>query len=243
MNVGTINGCLQLSNTTMESSDIFLSDWQRIIFGELPYSFLLEALIRTTVIYMILVTSLRLMGKRMSAQMSRNELAGMAALAAAIGVPLQAPDRGILPAIVVAVTIVGISRLVAVLVSRYPKFEQITQGEMNVLVRDAVLDIDTMDKVRISKEKLFSVLRSENVRHLGEVKRLYIEAGGDFTLIRQEQPQPGLSVAPEWDESYCRQQKKSEDIIVCANCGHVTDKHTGSCKSCGCTLSVAAVAS
>lgn len=39
-------------------------------------------------------------------------------------------------------------------------------------------------------------------------KRLYMEANGRFTIIRQEKPLPGLFVIPKWDnELYNRFQK------------------------------------
>ena len=77
-------------------SDFKLFDALRMFLGDVPWDFLLEAVIRVTFIYIVLVGALRLMGKRMGQQLSRNELAAMVSLAAAGGVPLLAPDGQVL---------------------------------------------------------------------------------------------------------------------------------------------------
>jgi hypothetical protein len=97
----------------MQPEEIHLSDWSRILLGEVPASFFIEVVLRAAFLYLLLIISMRLMGKRMSAQLSRNERISIVSLAAAIGVPLQAPDRGLLPAFVIAVAVIGAGRLIA----------------------------------------------------------------------------------------------------------------------------------
>jgi len=165
------------------------------------------------------MVSMRLMGKRMSTQMSRLELAAMVSLAASIGVPMLAFDRGILPAYIIAFIIVGITRLIAVKSYKDEHFEQLTQGDIDLLVEDSVMNYDIMKRVRISRERLFAQLRSENLNHLGSVKRVYMEANGAFTIIENDESKPGLTVLPDWDNDFIKRKLKKTDITVCNNCG------------------------
>ena len=119
--------------------------------GEVPPAFFLEIVFRMLVVYIILTVSMRLLGKRMAAQYTRNELAAMVSLAAAIGVPILAPDRGLLPPIIIACVVVGISRLIAMLSAKSEKAEAITQGTIDTLVKDAVMDVRAMTKTRVQK--------------------------------------------------------------------------------------------
>ncbi|HET9502900.1 MAG TPA: hypothetical protein VFO93_05125 [Hymenobacter sp.] len=48
----------------MKKEDIHLGDWQRLLLGEAPLEFLLEAALRTLVVYVVLLLVLRLLGKR-----------------------------------------------------------------------------------------------------------------------------------------------------------------------------------
>jgi len=55
---------------------------------------------------------------------------------------------------------------------------------------------------------LFAQLRGEGVKQLGEVKRLYFEANGSFSLIKKDHPQPGLIIIPGFDKELSEAQNK-----------------------------------
>ncbi|MDQ4139865.1 MAG: hypothetical protein M3142_05015, partial [Bacteroidota bacterium] len=80
----------------MKKEEIFLGDWQRILLGNAPWEFMLEVFIRTAIVYVALLITWRLLGKRMSAQLTITELAVMITLGGIASVPMQLPDRGIL---------------------------------------------------------------------------------------------------------------------------------------------------
>lgn len=220
----------------MKPYEIHLNDWLRVLAGEVPWSFYIELIIRAAVFYLLLLVSIRLMGKRMSSQLSRNELAAMVSLAGAIGVPLQSPDRGILPAVIIAIIVVFIARWVAARAFKDQDFEKFSQGNISMLIKDSVMDLKTMKSARLSREQLVAQLRSKSVKQLGSVKRFYMEAGGSFTLIEEEKPKPGLSVLPRWDEGFHARFKKSAEIKVCQSCGFTQKKpfdEKSKCSNCG----------
>jgi uncharacterized membrane protein YcaP (DUF421 family) len=218
----------------MKPEEIKITDWQRIFIGEVPPSFFLEIVIRVTFVYILLVISMRLLGKRMSSQLTRNELAALVSLAAAIGVPILAPDRGLLPGIVIALIVVSISRLISITSAKNLKIENVTQGKMDVLVKDAVINTQAIERTRITKERIMAQLRAEQILQLGEVERLYMEANGNFTTIRNKKPKPGLSVIPEDDKAFLS-ELKSNGIYVCHECGHENPakRKESSCPNCG----------
>ncbi|TDH21566.1 hypothetical protein EXU57_18835 [Segetibacter sp. 3557_3] len=81
----------------MKPEEIRLGDWARMVLGEVSPGFLIEIVIRAFAIFLILVVSMRLLGRRMAGQLNRMELIALFSLAAAIGVPFQTPDRGCFP--------------------------------------------------------------------------------------------------------------------------------------------------
>ena len=218
-------------------------DWQRILLGEVPPSFYLEILLRMGVVYIILMVSIRILGKRMAAQLTRNETAAMVSLAAAIGVPILSPERGLLPPIIIAVIVVFFSRLIANIAARNQKVETITQGRTDTLIRDAVMDPRIMTKTRITRERILAQLRSNRIKHLGEVKRLYLEANGNFTVVLSDEPNPGLTTLPDDDIEFIAEMKPC-DILVCHVCGNENKSGSRSevCSNCSHTKWVSAVA-
>jgi uncharacterized membrane protein YcaP (DUF421 family) len=217
----------------MKQEDIKLWDWPRMLLGEVPPAFLLEIILRMAVVYVILMVCMRFLGKRMAAQYTRNEIAAMVSLAAAVGVPILAPDRGLLPAAVIGVAVVGISRMLAYFSAIDQKVEAVTQGSIDTLVKDGVIDVKAMTRTRITRERILAELRGDGIMHLGEVKRLYMEANGTFTIIKNKQARPGLPVIPDNDREFLRELKVN-GVLVCHACGNTNDnnKSNSLCPNC-----------
>ncbi|MFC5407687.1 DUF421 domain-containing protein [Larkinella bovis] len=216
----------------MEKDAIHLYDWERILLGEVPGFFYLEILLRVAAVYLILVGSMRLMGRRMASQLSRNEMAALISLAAAIGVPILDPSRGLLPAVIIALVVIFVQRLISYWAARNEKFEGISQDIATTLVANSVLQLENMRSARMTRELLFAQLRSSGILQLGSVKRLYMEANGAFTLIQHPETQPGLSILPEWDSDFIAQQTVVTDRYVCYWCGQTQPAGTGDSAPC-----------
>jgi uncharacterized membrane protein YcaP (DUF421 family) len=215
----------------MKPEEIKFGDWARVFMGEVPPAFFLEILFRLVFVFLLLVISMRILGIRMAAQLNRIEMIALFSLAAAIGVPLQAPDRGLLPAVVIAIVVVVVGKLVVTAAYRSQKFEQVVEDDYSILIKDGVLQMKSLQKSRVTIERLFAQLRRHKIRHLGEVKRLYFEASGDFTLIRQESPQPGLHVLPDFDEEFIQEQVQLSQV-VCCTCGNKMSEQEQESKQC-----------
>src|SRR5689334_7147777 len=142
----------------MDKEEIFLNDWKRILFGNAPLEFLLEVLIRSVFIYCFLLIIIRLLGKRMSSQLTITELAVMLTLGAIVSVPMQMPERGILQGMELLVLILLFERGLTWLIYKNKKIEELTQGKMSLLVKDGVLQLGEVKKLNISHEQLFAVL-------------------------------------------------------------------------------------
>jgi uncharacterized membrane protein YcaP (DUF421 family) len=219
----------------MKKEEIHLDDWQRILLGQAPLEFLLEVALRTLIIYVVLLTVMRLLGKRMSAQLTVAELSVMIMLGGIVSVPMQIPDRGLLHGIVVLGCLVGLYRGINWLAFKYHKVEHLTQGRLHIVVTDGVLDLNALDDNRLSREQLFANLRAADIQQLGQVKRAYLEASGEFSIYEQESPRPGLSVLPEKDKAI-REAEPTDDVLkICQKCGHPepAERQPPQCPRCG----------
>ena len=213
-----------------------LTDYLRILMGDVPWSFLLEAAIRLVLLYLLLLTGLRLMGKRMAGQFSRTELAALVSLAVAIGIPILSADRGLLAPLLIASVVVLGQRLVVHLAARHPAVETALQGNFTTVVADGVLQLPHMERAVLSQERLFAQLRSESLEHLGQVRRLYMEANGTFSLVEAPEPPPGLSLIPGWDKDFRQVQPVAPGAFACLACGQVAQAPQApatACPHCG----------
>lgn len=106
-------------------------------------------------------------------------------------------------------------------------------GKTSTVVKNGVLQIKELRKQLISRDRILSVLRSESIIHLGQVKRLYQEKTGSLSLLKEKEPQPGLAVLPEWDKEFIGLYEEHQDKPVCNYCGYPVKKSGTPCISCG----------
>lgn len=220
----------------MKEENYRLWDWQRLLIGDNPWGFIFEVLGRTLVIYLCLMVVMRLLGKRMNAQLTIMDLAVMLTLGAIASVPMQAFNRGILPGVILLISILLLHQVSTLTIYKKRKVEVLSQGKISLLIKNGVLDPEKLNNLRISKDQLFSVLRKKGVRHLGEVKRLYSEADGHFSLYKAKEPKPGLSVLPRSEEALPEKQNTVLNHLVCAYCGYAVlqaDHFDKPCSNCG----------
>lgn len=223
----------------MNKEDIHFGDWQRILFGDGPPLYLLEVVVRVAIIYAVILISMRMLGKRMTAEVSRAEIVARVSLAAAVGLPIQRSSYGLLEGIIIAIIIVIVGRAFAIWAYRSTKFEQAFQGTYTLLIKDGVMNLKKLRTVRISKERLFASLRQDGIRQLGQVARFYMEPSGEFSLVCAAKEKPGLSIIPDCDKELRNRQPVS-DQMVCNACGDDKNDMDQSCKNCGTTKNATA---
>jgi uncharacterized membrane protein YcaP (DUF421 family) len=216
----------------MKKEDIEITDIVRILFGPVPPEFYIEMVIRALFVYLVITFGMKYMGKRISSQMSRSELAAMATLAAATGLVIMDPQRGLLPPLIVLGVILFIKWIVDKGNYRSERLEFITEGHYSTLIEDGVLNTHEMKKVRLSKEQLFAQLRGLNIIHLGTIKRLYMEANGAFSIVKSNEKKPGLPVIPPEDTAFINEFNRS-DRKACKHCGHLQRQGENNCSNCG----------
>jgi len=219
----------------MKKEEIHLWDWKRILLGNVPGEFMLEVFLRTIVIYLILLVIIRLLGKRMSAQLTITEMAVFITLGAIVSLPMQAPDRGMLPGILILMCVLLLLRGLNFFAFKNRKVEVVTQGDVSMLVKEGVLQVEAMRKMAISHEQIYAQIRAKDLLHLGAVKRMYIEGGGEFSIYPSAQPKPGLSVLPLQDKALRREDKRADELSACCYCGTVVQRaqSQAACPTCG----------
>lgn len=146
-----------------------------------------------------------------------------------------------MPAVVIAVIVVGVGRAVAARVYYSRRFEATVKDPLSAVVKDGVFDMKKIKGASMTTERLMANLRSDSIRHLGEVKRLYFQSNGSFSLVKEEHPQQGLCILPLQDKEFCDEQPQSNEK-VCCRCGtRKKNSPSEACANCGNKEWVAAI--
>ena len=205
------------------NQNLHFLDPSRWFIGQNPAWFLIEVVPRTIILYVVLQFALRKMGRRMASQMTSSELAVVLTLGAAIGVPIQVPQNGLLAGILILGIAWVFQRGLGFWTHRSRRFEIAAIGQVFTVVEDGRLLMDVMRKLIVSRERLFSILRAAGVEHLGQVRRVYAEATGSFSIFQFEKEMPGLSILPVSDAAIYEFIKPGDNVYVCSVCGASTE--------------------
>lgn len=212
----------------MNPSDVF--DLKRMFIGDAPPVFLLEIVVRTALMYGYALLMLRLMGRRSMGQLSAFDFAIVIALGSAVGDPMFYPQVPLIHGMVVITVIVAMERGLAGLVQRSETADTLISGKPILLVNDGRLEANAQGEDTLSREELFSILRTEDVQQLGEVKRAYLEQNGKVSVFHHEGDgiRPGLPIVPPWEleapETFEADEAAPEaGVYACHECGTVLE--------------------
>ena len=196
-------------------------DLKELLLGSETWSFLWETVLRSLIMFVIILTGLRLLGKRGVKQLSVFELVVIIGLGSAAGDPMFYSDVGILPAIVVFIMIVSLYSIVTYFIGKSKKFERIIEGRPVCLIREGIFCIDNFEKEPLAQDEFFAELRMASVSHLGQVQEAYIETSGNLSifLYPDNTVKYGLPIMPD---SLERTVKKINEVghYSCTFCGY-----------------------
>jgi uncharacterized membrane protein YcaP (DUF421 family) len=217
--------------------EIFLEiDWNNLLFGSENWDFLFETAFRSVIMFLVILFSLRLLGKRGVKQLSVFELGVIIGLGSAAGDPMFYKDVGLLPGMIVFTIIISLYRLITFFINRSERFENFVEGTPTCIVKEGKLLMQNFKQEPIARDELFSQLRLHSVAHLGQVYQAIMETNGEVSIFyyADEEVRYGLPIIPEETEQKMKTIKDS-DYYSCHFCGHtenIKPSHVHSCSIC-----------
>jgi len=194
--------------------------WKELLLGDQEWAFLPEVMIRSLVMFAIILLSLSMLGKRGVKQLSVFELVVIIGLGSAAGDPMFYKDVGLIPAIIVFTIVIGLYVLVTHWVGRNKRVERLVEGKPICLVKDGRFAVDNFSKENLGQDEFFAELRLKGVSHLGQVENAIIETNGDISVFYfpDEQVQYGLPVMPDSLDHQSKEIVK-QGYHACIFCG------------------------
>lgn len=209
--------------------------WKELLLGNEEWNFLWETMLRTLIMFVVIMTGLRLLGKRGIKQLSVFELVVIIGLGSAAGDPMFYKDVGILPAMVVFSLIVGLYKTITYFIGKNKKFEVLVEGRPIYLIKDGKFEIDNFRKEALGEDEFFAELRLEGVSQLGQIEQAIAESSGSISIFfySDEQVTYGLPIMPDSLDD-ATEKIKEPGHYACIFCGYTkklepAKKHTCTC--------------
>ncbi len=196
-------------------------DLKQLMLGGEDWDFLPEVITRTLIMLLVVLISLRVLGKRAVKQLSIFEIAVIIGLGSAAGDPMFYTEVGILPAIIVFTLTVGLYKFITYVIGKSKRFEDIMEGKPICLVKNGAFSIENFSKESMGEDEFFSELRMQSVSQLGQIEVAIQESSGDMSLIfyPDEEVKFGLPIMPDSLDAW--QEKISDSgYYACIFCGY-----------------------
>jgi uncharacterized membrane protein YcaP (DUF421 family) len=222
----------------METFPVKPFDWQRIWLGEdTPALFLLEVTFRSLVMYLLILATLRITGKRGVKQLSLFELTIILSLGSAAGDPMFYADVPLLHVLAVFMVVILCYVFFNRLSEKNQHIEQWLEGSSECILENGEIKLESFKKQNLTYLELFGEMRQQHVEHLGQIRRVYLEPTGEISIFfyEDEQVKPGLPIFPELLSKPFRQIERAGQY-ACRTCGHcrqLTAESTHICPQCG----------
>ena len=144
---------------------------------------MVTALIRTVLLYCILMIGLRLMGKRQIGELEPSELVLTLIISDLAAVPMQDFAIPLLNGILPIITLLCLSMLLSYISLKSVTFRTLTCGHPTVLIEDGKILQDAMAKNRYTIDELFEQLRTQGYSDLTAVKYAILETNGSLSVL------------------------------------------------------------
>ena len=151
---------------------------------------MMTAFARTVILYFLIMTGLRLMGKRQIGELEPGELVLTMMISALATVPMQDFGIPLLAGVIPILTLLALSMLLSQLSLTSLRFRRLACGTPSVLIREGVLQQEAMRKNRSTLDELLEEIRGQGITGVEEVKYAVLENSGRLSVFPWARNQP-----------------------------------------------------
>ena len=151
---------------------------------------MLISYLRTLILYLLLIITVRLMGKRQIGQMEPSEFVVTMLLANLAAVPMQDNGVPLLNGMVPILTVLAAELVLSVLSLKSIRLRRALCGKPVILVENGNICKRNLDRTRIHLDELTEHLRQQGVLDLSTVQYVILETNGQLSIFRHAKYQP-----------------------------------------------------
>src|SRR4051812_8761601 len=142
-----------------------------------------EFIVRSVVVYVFLLTLLRITGKRQVGQLAPFDLVLLLVLSNAVQNSMNGGDNSLTGGLVSATTLVALNFAIGAMTYRSKRLEALIEGRPMVLIHNGHLYEEIMAKVQLTHHELRAALRRAGCAGVEEVHVAVLENNGAISVV------------------------------------------------------------
>lgn len=150
-------------------------------------------IVRTAIMYLIVIFSLRFMGKKQIGQLQPSELAIAIMISELASIPLESKDVPLLSGIVPVLVLVVLEIAVSYAELKSIKLRKLFTGTPGMLVENGRLKESDMKNLRFSTDDLVEEMRMNGIMHIQDIEYAFLETTGKVSFILNKTATPPTS--------------------------------------------------
>lgn len=159
--------------------------------------------IRTIILYIVVVASLRLMGKRQLGQLQPSEVVIAMMISELATIPMENVDTPLIFGIIPTVTLIALEAAFSFMTLRCKKIRYIFSGSPTLLIEKGKVIEKEMEKMRFNIDDLLEELRGAGYADIADVEYAIMETNGLLSVIPKASKRPitpyDLNINVEYD--------------------------------------------
>jgi len=151
---------------------------------------LLQIVLRTGIIYLLVLIGVRLSGKREVGQMTPFDLTLLLLLSNSVQNAMTGPDTSLAGGAVAACTLLVLNYGVAAVSGSNRRLRRLIEGEPSLLVHDGKVIESHMARERVSMDELHRALREHGINSCDQVALAVLEVDGSISCLKYDEIKP-----------------------------------------------------
>lgn len=139
--------------------------------------------LRTIILYLLIVVTLRVLGKRQVGELEPSELVVAILISDLAAVPMQDIGIPMLTGIIPIITLLAFELLASELSMHSLRFRSFLCGKPVFIIREGQIDQNAMAKNRLTIDELFCSLRQQGILNISEVQYAILETNGQLSAF------------------------------------------------------------
>ena len=144
---------------------------------------MLLSYLRTLIFYLVLILSIRLMGKRQIGQMEASEFVVTMLVANLASIPMQDPGIPLYSGLVPILTVLGAELVLSGLILHSVMLRRFFCGKPVILIDNGKILQDNLRKTRVTLDELTGHLREKDVLDIQSVQYAILETDGNLSVF------------------------------------------------------------
>lgn len=143
------------------------------------------SLIRTVILYAMIIIAVRIMGKRQISQLQTSELVVTMLISDLAVIPMQDSGQPLFSGLIPIFVLIALEVLLSVIMLKSGRLRRVICGKPVVVIEDGKILQKNMKELRMSIEDLFEQLRQKDVFSLNEIAYAIVETNGAMSVVKR----------------------------------------------------------